>query len=107
MDELKFLLKNFIPDGAFMDKFGLFYARNGTDYVDGVWNMFTGKGNNLNMGRVHSWNYSTDSFFPGECGHVKGGAGEFYPPRNVFCMTVYRILAAACFFLCVWEGRGG
>jgi len=81
MEDLKLILKEFIPDGLFMDKFGLFYARNGTDYVDGVWNMFTGKGNNQNMGKVHSWNYTTEGFFPGKCGRVKGGAGEFYPPR--------------------------
>ena len=92
MEDLKFILKEFIPDGAFMDKFGLFYARNGTDYVDGVWNMFTGKENNHNMGKVHSWNYSTESFFPGKCGRVKGGAGEFYPPRNVLCLAVSKIL---------------
>ena len=92
MEDLKFILKEFIPDGAFMDKFGLFYARNGTDYVDGVWNMFTGKENNHNMGKVHSWNYSTESFFPGKCGRVKGGAGEFYPPRNVLCLVVTKIL---------------
>ena len=23
------------------------------------------------MGKVHSWNYSTENFFPGECGRVK------------------------------------
>eukprot|EP00088_Acartia_fossae_P042692 TRINITY_DN4488_c0_g2_i2.p1 TRINITY_DN4488_c0_g2~~TRINITY_DN4488_c0_g2_i2.p1 ORF type:complete len:496 (+),score=94.32 TRINITY_DN4488_c0_g2_i2:56-1543(+) len=81
MEALKFILKAFIPDGAFMDKFGFFYARNGSDYVDGVFNMFTGQGDNSLMGKVHSWNYSTQNYFPGKCGQVRGGAGEFYPPR--------------------------
>jgi len=80
MTDLKAILKEFVPDGAFMDKFAFFYARNGTDWVDGVFNMYTGAGNVQDMGIVHSWNYSTHNFFPGKCGDVKGGAGEFYPP---------------------------
>lgn len=27
MNDAKFIIKNFIPDGAFMDKFAFFYAR--------------------------------------------------------------------------------
>ena len=45
-----------------------------------MFNMYTGAGNVQDMGIVHSWNYSTHNFFPGKCGDVKGGAGEFYPP---------------------------
>ena len=73
-------IEPFIPQGSLMDKFAFFYGRNGTDYTDGVWNMFTGLGDNSLMGRVHSWNYSQQLFFPDQCGRVKGGAGEFYPP---------------------------
>ena len=73
-------LEPFIPQGSLMDKFAFFYDRNGTDYIDGVWNMFTGAGDNNMMGKVHTWNYTNTHFFPGECGKVKGGAGEFYPP---------------------------
>ena len=36
-------IKEMIPPGALMDKFGFFYNRNGSDAIDGVWNMFTGK----------------------------------------------------------------
>ena len=57
MTDLKAILKEFVPDGAFMDKFAFFYARNGTDWVDGVFNMYTGAGNVQDMGIVHSWNY--------------------------------------------------
>ena len=35
-------IKQFIPEGSLMDKFAFFYNRNGTDYIDGVWNMITG-----------------------------------------------------------------
>ena len=35
-------IKPMIPDGSLMDKFAFFYDRNGTDYIDGVWNMYTG-----------------------------------------------------------------
>jgi len=73
-------IKKYIPEGSVMDKFAFFYGRNGTDYTDGVFNMFTGQGDSAKMGVVHSWNYSTENYFPGDCGLVKGGAGEFYPP---------------------------
>jgi len=73
-------IKKFIPDGSLMDKFAFFYGRNGTDYVDGVFNMFTGATNTSLMGQVHSWNYSTRGYFPDQCGQIRGGAGEFYPP---------------------------
>ena len=51
LDDLPFI-KPFIPPGSLMDKFGFFYGRNGTDYIDGVWNMYTGKGDNSMMGKV-------------------------------------------------------
>jgi len=74
-------IKQFIPEGSLMDKFAFFYNRNGTDYVDGVWNMFTGAGDNSKMGQVNTWNYTTNpGYWNGSCGQVKGGAGEFYPP---------------------------
>lgn len=73
-------IKKMVPEGSVMDKFAFFYGRNGTDYTDGVFNMFTGAGDSTKMGEVHSWNYSTTGFFPGQCGQVRGGAGEFYPP---------------------------
>ena len=44
---------------------------------------FLGHEDNSLVGKVHAWNYSTHGLFPGECGVVKGGAGEFYPPRHV------------------------
>ena len=57
-----------IPPGSLMDKFGFFYGRNGTDYTDGVWNMFTGAGDNSRMGKVGSIFHPPDSisniFYP-------------------------------------------
>jgi len=73
-------VKKLIPEGSLMDKFAFFYGRNGTDYMDGVWNIFTGSTDTSLIGQVHSWNYSTRGYFPGDCGQVRGGAGEFYPP---------------------------
>lgn len=76
-------IKKMLPPGSVMDKFAFFYDRNGTDYVDGVWNMFTGVNNDgARMGQVHSWNYSTQTVYPGRCGHIRGGAGEFFPPSE-------------------------
>jgi len=73
-------IKKFIPPGI-TDKFAFFYQRNGTDFTDGVWNMFTGEGDVSKMGQVYSWNYSTQGVFPDQCGVVHGSAGEFYTPH--------------------------
>lgn len=64
-----------------MDRFGYFYPRNGSDWFDGVWNMFTGKNDLSKLGQIYSWNYSTShtEFFPRPCGDVRGG-GDFFPP---------------------------
>lgn len=80
MNSLKSFMKGVVPDGAFTDKFGFFYKRNGSTSADGVYNMYTGEDNVAKMGEVHAWNYSTHHFFPGQCGRVQGSAGEFYPP---------------------------
>jgi len=82
-DDMKNLVKEFpfIPQDGLTDKFAFFYQRNGTDYIDGVFNMYTGAGDVGQMGQVHSWNYTTQSVFPGECGKVRGSAGEFYAPN--------------------------
>lgn len=73
-------IKDLIPPGSMTDKFAFFYNRNGTDYIDGIFNMYTGLGDVSKMGQVTSWNYSTHGYFPGECGRVHGSAGEFYTP---------------------------
>jgi scavenger receptor class B protein 1 len=63
-----------------IDRFGYFYPRNGSDWYDGVFNMFTGKGNISQLGQVHSWNYSTNpGYYPSPCGDVHG-AGDFFSP---------------------------
>lgn len=71
----------FIPKDGLTDKFAFFYDRNGTDYADGVFNMFTGAQDVARMGQVFSWNYTTQGVFPGTCGQVHGSAGEFYAPN--------------------------
>jgi hypothetical protein len=45
MKDASFFIRPYVPEGAFMDKFAFFYGRNGTDYMDGVFNMYTGAGN--------------------------------------------------------------
>lgn len=81
IEDIKSLLPSgVVPEGAIMDKFAFFYGRNGTDWTDGVWNMHTGAEDNTLVGKVHTWNYTDNIFFPGDCGRVMGGAGEFYPP---------------------------
>lgn len=73
-----FILPVTIP----FDKFGWFYARNGSETYDGMFNMFTGKGDISKFGMVGEWNYENPtSSFKGRCGILKGSAGEFFLPH--------------------------
>ncbi|XP_076239555.1 protein croquemort isoform X2 [Calliopsis andreniformis] len=64
-----------------MTRFAWFFERNGSASYDGTFNMFTGTDNILNLGEVKKWNYdSTVSYYPGECGIVKGTNGDLWPP---------------------------
>jgi len=69
-----------VPIPGLMDKFGFYYDRNGSDWWDGVFNMFTGSNNLHRLGEIATWNYTghTD-YFPGPCGDVKGVA-DLFPP---------------------------
>lgn len=80
LEDTKILTKFGIKIPGLTDKFGFFYARNNSVWQDGVFNMFTGSTTPARMGKVFSWNYNQSNFFPGSCGKVHGGAGEFYPP---------------------------
>lgn len=43
--------------------------------------MLTGADNILDLGVVKRWNYNDKvSFYPGECGVVKGTNGDLWPP---------------------------
>lgn len=62
------------------DKFGWFYPRNGSADLMGHFNMFTGENDIQNIGKMHTWNYKTNSgAFESYCGMVNGSAGEFFP----------------------------
>ena len=43
LDAAEFIQKFNIPIPGIMDKFGFYYGRNGSDWWDGVFNMYTGK----------------------------------------------------------------
>ncbi|OAD62418.1 Protein croquemort, partial [Eufriesea mexicana] len=62
-------------------KFGWFYGRNGSASYDGTFNMLTGKTNLLELGIVKEWNFQDRvSYYPGECGIVRGTNGDLWPP---------------------------
>ncbi|KAM7354262.1 peste isoform 1-T2 [Cochliomyia hominivorax] len=64
------------------DRIGWLYTRNNSAYYEGHFNMFTGGGDVTKMGQIHEWNFKThNGAFEGECGHVKGSMGEFFPPN--------------------------
>lgn len=62
------------------DKFGWFYDRNGTS-TDGVYQMWTGKGDITSLGRLLSWNNETELPLTGVCKSLDGvSAGDLHPP---------------------------
>ena len=80
LDAAEFIHKFHVPIPGIMDKFGFYYGRNGSDWWDGVFNMFTGSNNLHRLGEIAAWNYSTTTdFFPGKCGDIRG-VGDFFPP---------------------------
>ena len=80
-----------LPDSVVpvkMDKFGYFYPRNGTDYYDGVYNMYTGVDDVKKLGRVARWNHTDHFAFSGKCGEVRGygdiiSPGQYSPTLSL------------------------
>uniref|UniRef100_A0A224XEZ7 Putative plasma membrane glycoprotein cd36 n=1 Tax=Panstrongylus lignarius TaxID=156445 RepID=A0A224XEZ7_9HEMI len=63
------------------DRFGWFYKRNGSEVLDGLFNMDTGTKDLSQVGKIRSWNYKNKTnYFPGQCGDVAGTSGEVFPP---------------------------
>ncbi|XP_052122947.1 protein peste-like isoform X1 [Frankliniella occidentalis] len=63
------------------DKFGWFYTRNGSTEYDGLFNMDTGANDIAHLGELLRWNYNNFTpYYEGECGALRGSAGELWPP---------------------------
>ncbi|BES94273.1 Scavenger receptor [Nesidiocoris tenuis] len=86
-----------------LDKFGWFYKRNGSDEIDGIFNMDTGANDLTQVGKIRTWNGENRSdFFPGKCGEIAGTSGEVFPPwlttkdrlglfSGDLCRTIYLV----------------
>ena len=80
LNAAEFIHKFNVPIPGIMDKFGFYYGRNGSDWWDGIFNMFTGANFLHRLGEIATWNYTSHpDYFPGLCGDVRG-AGDFFPP---------------------------
>ncbi|KAL6447297.1 hypothetical protein ACFW04_001504 [Cataglyphis niger] len=65
------------------NKFGWFYARNGSASYDGTFNMLTGSTNLYDMGLVKEWNFKNRTdYYEGSCGIINGTNGDFWPPLS-------------------------
>lgn len=63
-----------------MDKFGIFYNRNNSEWYDGVWNIHTGRDDLSKANKMAWWNFTDNTpFFPGSCSKVEGNAELFTP----------------------------
>ncbi|KZC09768.1 PREDICTED: protein croquemort-like [Dufourea novaeangliae] len=64
-----------------MTKFAWFFGRNDSASYDGTFNMHTGVTDMRELGIVKEWNYNNHvSYYPGECGTVRGTNGDLWPP---------------------------
>ena len=80
LTDTSWLPKSVVP--VKMDKFGYFYPRNGTDWYDGVYNMFTGEDDVNKLGKVVRWNYTDHFAFSGKCGKVRGYGDIISPGQD-------------------------
>ncbi|XP_077286380.1 protein croquemort-like [Arctopsyche grandis] len=63
-------------------KFGWFAERNESDTFDGLMSIFTGADDINKLGLMDLWNLDERvNSYEGDCGLVKGGTGELFPPQ--------------------------
>jgi hypothetical protein len=59
--------------------------------------MDTGADDIYKFGMLHNWNYENYTpFYDGECGRVKGTAGEVFPPEQTKTSRVEMFSADLC-----------
>uniref|UniRef100_A0A8D9BJP9 Protein croquemort n=1 Tax=Cacopsylla melanoneura TaxID=428564 RepID=A0A8D9BJP9_9HEMI len=62
-------------------RFGWFYPRNTSATYDGLVNIHTGVEDVSQLGMMGAWNYMNETpYYTGQCGTVRGSAGDLYPP---------------------------
>jgi len=80
LDAAKMLAELGVKIPGQMDKFGIFYNRNGSDMFDGVWNIHTGHDDLAKANKMAWWNFTDNTpYFPGNCSKVEGNAELFTP----------------------------
>lgn len=76
---LPFLAGEEIP----FDRVGWFYKRNNSADLTGWFNVETGENDIKNIGLLRNWNFAKNNpAFEGNCGNIKGSAGDFFPPNQ-------------------------
>lgn len=74
-------MKSKIPDfdiGYLPEKFGWYFKKNITE--TDIFNIHTGADNINMLGKLHSWNYTTEcGIYNGECDKVRGSLGDLWP----------------------------
>jgi hypothetical protein len=63
-----------------VDRVGFLYGRNNSALYDGLFNVETGTDDVTKRGILRNWNFKNRTSTDGECGEVRGTAGEFFPP---------------------------
>lgn len=71
------------------DRVGWFYMRNNSADLTGWYNAHTGRDDIRQIGVLKNWNFkNTNGAFDGDCGLIRGSAGEFFPPKQTRYSTI-------------------
>ncbi len=102
LDAAEFIHKFNIPIPGIMDRFGFYYGRNGSDWWDGVFNMYTGKWSFFTLAkpRMSNWRgkHSTVAeniflpFFTKQSAWLRRSTVLSFPLQLVFPGQVYTIV---------------
>lgn len=78
--ELEEAISNNFP----FERFGWFYARNGSETYDGLFEVFTGEDDLSKSGQISRWNGdpSLANFSPQPCDRLEGSVGDVFPPNQ-------------------------
>lgn len=79
-----------------VDRVGFFYGRNDSATFDGVFNVETGTDDVTKRGILRNWNYKNSTSCDGECGGVRGSAGDFFPPVQTKHTTLEAFFPGVC-----------
>ncbi|KAG4079636.1 hypothetical protein HA402_010416 [Bradysia odoriphaga] len=79
------------------DRVGWFYMRNNSADLFGYYNVNTGVADIQQLGMLKNWNFKdTNGAYEGDCGQIRGSAGEFFAPQQPRNGTISIFVSDMC-----------